>query len=66
MSEVSYYHQVHQNAGIFNCECDVDQVTPNRVKRSGEEEIPQIIYASHLLVFPNKINYDQVKLFVTY
>ncbi|CAK8686934.1 unnamed protein product [Clavelina lepadiformis] len=51
---------VHQNAGIFNCECDVDQVTPNRVKRSGEEEIPQIIYASHLLVFPNKINYDQL------
>ncbi|CAK8686878.1 unnamed protein product [Clavelina lepadiformis] len=52
--------KVHQNAGIFNCECDVDQVTPNRVKRSGEEEIPQIIYASHLLVFPNKINYDQL------
>ncbi|XP_076807627.1 polycystin family receptor for egg jelly-like [Clavelina lepadiformis] len=51
---------VHQNAGIFNCECDVDQVTTNRVKRSGEEEIPQIIYASHLLVFPNKINYDQL------
>ncbi|XP_076807630.1 polycystin family receptor for egg jelly-like [Clavelina lepadiformis] len=51
---------VHQNAGIFNCECDVDQVTPNRVKRSGEEEVPQIIYASHLLVFPNKINYDQL------
>ncbi|CAK8677462.1 unnamed protein product [Clavelina lepadiformis] len=52
--------KVHQNAGIFNCECDVDQVTPNRFKRSGEESIPQIIYASHLLVFPNKINYDQV------
>ncbi|XP_076807291.1 polycystin family receptor for egg jelly-like isoform X2 [Clavelina lepadiformis] len=52
--------KVHQNAGIFNCECDVDQVTTNRVKRSGEEEIPQIIYASHLLVFPNKINYDQL------
>ncbi|XP_076799719.1 polycystin family receptor for egg jelly-like [Clavelina lepadiformis] len=52
--------KVHQNAGTVNCECDVDQVTPNRFKRSGEESIPQIIYASHLLVFPNKINYDQV------
>ncbi|XP_076810424.1 polycystin family receptor for egg jelly-like [Clavelina lepadiformis] len=52
--------KVHQNAGIVNCECDVDQATRNRFKRSGEEAIPQIIYASHLLVFPNKINYDKL------
>ncbi|XP_076824368.1 polycystin family receptor for egg jelly-like isoform X1 [Clavelina lepadiformis] len=54
--------KVHQNieTGLVDCECDLTQDTNDNKRRKREKKIAPTLYASTLVVLPNKIDQSQL------